>query len=112
MHGKFPIAIHIMTLLCYAEEQLSSECIAGSLNVSPVLVRKALHDLMANGLVLSRRGKRRLSTQPKCGKDIPVRNIHCRKTGTPVGHEQEYTKFVLSGWTSNQLPERYFISGS
>lgn len=58
MNGRFPIAIHIMTLLSYTQEQLSSDYIAGSLNVNPVLVRKALRDLMAKGLVVSKEGKK------------------------------------------------------
>ncbi|SEA27440.1 Rrf2 family protein [Arachidicoccus rhizosphaerae] len=57
MNGRFPIAIHIMTLLCYAKEQLSSDYIAGSLNINPVQVRKALKELIDQGLVLSREGK-------------------------------------------------------
>lgn len=57
MNGRFPIAIHIMTLLSYTKEQLSSDYIAGSLNVNPVLVRKALRDLIAQGLVVSKEGK-------------------------------------------------------
>lgn len=57
MNGRFPIALHIMTLLSYTGEQLSSDYIAGSLNVNPVLVRKALRDLMAKGLVVSKEGK-------------------------------------------------------
>lgn len=57
MNGRFPIAIHIMTLLCHLKEQLSSDFIAGSLNINPVLVRKALKELIAQGLVVSREGK-------------------------------------------------------
>lgn len=57
MNGRFPIAMHIMTLLCYAKEQLSSDYIATSLNINPVLVRKALKELIEQGLVGSREGK-------------------------------------------------------
>jgi len=46
-----------MTLLSYTEQKLSSDYIAGSLNINPALVRKALRDLIAHGLVVSKEGK-------------------------------------------------------
>ncbi|MES2267095.1 MAG: Rrf2 family transcriptional regulator [Bacteroidota bacterium] len=57
MNGRFPIAMHIMTLLCTADEVMSSEYMAGSINVNPVLVRKKLSNLIRHGLIISRQGK-------------------------------------------------------
>ena len=57
MNGRFPIAMHIMTLLCAADEVLSSDYMAGSINVNPVLVRKELSNLIKQQLIVSRQGK-------------------------------------------------------
>ena len=46
-----------MTLLCSAEGLLSSEYMAGSINVNSVLVRKELSNLIKNKLVSSQEGK-------------------------------------------------------
>ncbi|WP_339869311.1 Rrf2 family transcriptional regulator [uncultured Algoriphagus sp.] len=55
---RFATALHILTLLAYKEhEWLSSDWIAGSINVNPVIVRKELGVLMHAGLVKSRKGK-------------------------------------------------------
>ncbi|QJD97621.1 Rrf2 family transcriptional regulator [Mucilaginibacter robiniae] len=57
MNGRFQIAIHIMTLLSLSEgECLSSDYIAGSININPVLVRKELSNLRQHGLVTSKEG--------------------------------------------------------
>lgn len=58
MNGRFPIALHIMTLLCEADGVTSSDYLAGSINVNPVLVRKELSNLIKQGLVISQEGKK------------------------------------------------------
>jgi Rrf2 family protein len=58
MNGQFQIAIHILTLLDHAPgELLSSEYIAGSININPVLVRKEIRNLRNYGLINSKEGK-------------------------------------------------------
>jgi Rrf2 family protein len=58
MNGQFQIAIHILTLLDQAKgELLSSEYIAGSININPVLVRKEIRNLRNYGLITSKEGK-------------------------------------------------------
>ncbi|WP_345951453.1 Rrf2 family transcriptional regulator [Mucilaginibacter sp. PAMB04274] len=58
MNGRFQIAVHILTLLHSAgDAMLSSEYIAGSVNVNPVLIRKELSTLRNAGLVASKEGK-------------------------------------------------------
>lgn len=58
MNGRFQIAAHILTLLNAAgTEVLSSEYIAGSVNINPVLIRKELSNLIKLGLVASKEGK-------------------------------------------------------
>jgi Rrf2 family protein len=56
--GKFAISVHILTLLSkFPDEYLSSDFIAGSLNINAVLVRKEIANLKKNHLVKSREGK-------------------------------------------------------
>lgn len=58
MNGQFQIAMHILTLLDHADgELLSSEYIAGSININPVLVRKEIRNLRKYGLIASKEGK-------------------------------------------------------
>jgi Rrf2 family protein len=58
MNGQFQIAIHILTLLDQAgDELLSSEYIAGSININPALVRKEIRNLRNYGLINSKEGK-------------------------------------------------------
>lgn len=67
--GKFAISLHILTLLSKrSDEFLSSEQIAESLNMNPVLVRKQISILKQYGVVESREGKNggsRLSKAPE-----------------------------------------------
>ncbi len=57
MNGRFQIAVHILTLLHSAGgESLSSDFMAGSININPVLVRKELSSLRKAGLVQSKEG--------------------------------------------------------
>lgn len=56
--GKFAISVHILTLLAKSpEEFLTSEYIAGSINLNPVLVRKEIANLKKHHFVESREGK-------------------------------------------------------
>jgi len=56
--GKFAITIHILTLLHkFPNDYLSSEFIAGSINLNPVLVRKEIANLKAHHVVESKEGK-------------------------------------------------------
>jgi len=55
---RFATAIHILTLLAKdSQEWLTSDWIAGSVNVNPVIVRKELINLKKSGLIESRQGK-------------------------------------------------------
>ncbi len=55
---RFATAIHILTLLASEPEKwLSSEFIAGSINLNPVVVRKELAVLNEVGIVVSKKGK-------------------------------------------------------
>ena len=55
---RFSISLHILTLLAKSgNELLSSDYMAGSININPVLVRKELISLRNQGLVSSKEGK-------------------------------------------------------
>jgi len=55
---RFATSIHILTLLAQdPQEWLTSDWIAGSVNVNPVIVRKELINLKSAGLIESRQGK-------------------------------------------------------
>lgn len=57
-NGRFAISVHILTLLTkFPEEWISSEFLAGSININPVLVRKELSNLRTKGFILSKEGK-------------------------------------------------------
>ncbi len=58
MNGRFQIAVHILTLLSKANcELLSSDYIAGSININPALARKEISNLRNYGLITSKEGK-------------------------------------------------------
>lgn len=74
---RFATAIHILTLLAYMEEEvLSSEYIAGSINVNPVLVRKELINLRNHGMVQSKEGKGGGAMLAKPAKKILLADIY------------------------------------
>jgi len=56
INGRFAISIHILSLL-KEEEGVSSEYIASSININPVLVRKELSRLSKANLIITKEGK-------------------------------------------------------
>lgn len=57
-NGRFATSIHILTLLEQAgDELLSSEYLASSININPVLVRKEVSNMRNHGLVATKEGK-------------------------------------------------------
>jgi Rrf2 family protein len=77
MSGKFAISVHILSLLATAgEEWLSSEYLAGSININPVLVRKELLNLREKGLVISKEGKSGGSQLAKSAANILMADIY------------------------------------
>lgn len=76
MTGRFAISMHILTLLAKANgEWLTSEFIASSININPVLVRKEIVNLRNKGLVMSREGKNGGSMLAKSADQIRVSDI-------------------------------------
>lgn len=82
---RFATAIHIMTLLAESpQEWLTSEWMAGSININPVMVRKELSVLKEAGLIISRQGKVGGSQLVKNANDIKISEIYSAVKNTEV----------------------------
>jgi Rrf2 family protein len=76
-NGRFPISLHILTLMASAEgELLSSDLIAGSININPVLVRKEISNLRNYGLIESKEGKNGGATLAKPADKIRLSEVY------------------------------------
>jgi|SRR6218665_499713 len=74
--GKFAITLHILTLLSKSPEAfLSSDYIAGSMNMNPVLVRKEIANLKKNNIVESKEGKNGGTRLLKPASEITLEDI-------------------------------------
>lgn len=74
---RFSISIHILTLLAYNKEQwLSSEYMAGSINVNPAMIRKELGNLQEYGLVESKTGRYGGSALAKPAEKILLSDVY------------------------------------
>lgn len=82
---RFATAIHIMTLLAESpQDWLTSEWIAGSININPVVVRKELGVLREAGLIISRQGKEGGSQLAKNADSIRISEIYLAVNNTEV----------------------------
>ncbi len=76
-NSRFSISLHILTLLAKSGgELLSSDYMAGSININPVLVRKELIGLRNLGLVTSKEGKNGGYGLNKSLSDIRLSDIY------------------------------------
>ncbi|GAB4041319.1 Rrf2 family transcriptional regulator [Spirosoma gilvum] len=76
MNGRFAISMHILTLLAKANgEWITSDFLAGSININPVLVRKEIINLRKKGLVISREGKNGGTILAKPASQIRVSDV-------------------------------------
>ena len=89
-NGRFAIALHILTLLDKAKgELLSSEYLAGSININPAMVRKELVSLRNHGFVESKEGKNGGSSLAKAAKEITLSEIYKSvKQLSLLGHQK------------------------
>lgn len=82
---RFATAIHIMTLLAESpQDWLTSEWMAGSININPVIVRKELSVLRGAGLIISRQGKEGGSQLAKNADLISISDIYLAVKNTDV----------------------------
>jgi Rrf2 family protein len=74
---RFPVSVHIMTLLAYRPETLlSSTDVAKSLKTNPAFVRKLVGRLVDGGLIQSARGKGGGLTLARSAKHISLKDIY------------------------------------
>lgn len=74
---RFATAIHIMTLLAKnSPEWMTSDWIAGSININAVMVRNELLILKKNGLVESKQGKDGGVRLAKNAEEITIAEIY------------------------------------
>ncbi|MDN3588155.1 Rrf2 family transcriptional regulator [Pedobacter aquatilis] len=77
MNSRFPISLHILTLLEDAKgEVVSSDYLAGSININPVLVRKEIVNLRKHGFVESKEGKGGGSYLAKSAAEINLGEVY------------------------------------
>lgn len=90
MSGQFAISMHILTLLAKANgERLTSDFIAGSININPVLVRKEISNLRKKGMVLSQEGKHGGSVLAKPASQIRLSDVFlATRQGSLLGKAQ------------------------
>lgn len=99
---RFATLIHILTLLARNRGQwLSSDWIAASIHINPVIVRKELGVLQEQGWVISRKGKEGGSALSIAAGEISLADIyrvvknsnvlgrknHCDDSRCPVGKD-------------------------
>ena len=89
-NSRFSISLHILTLLDQGKnELLSSEYLAGSININPVLVRKEIANLKKHGLVESKEGKAGGFTLGKPSRQISLAEIYKAVQKAPLlGHQK------------------------
>ncbi|RRB01068.1 Rrf2 family transcriptional regulator [Larkinella rosea] len=76
-NSRFSIAIHILTLLAKAgPEWVSSDYLAGSVNINPVLIRKEVSNLRKKGLIISKEGKNGGSSLAKPAEKILLSEVY------------------------------------
>lgn len=84
-NNRFSVSLHILTLLATAgDELLSSEYIAGSININPVLVRKELSNLRKHGMIETREGKAGGSILAKPAKQILLSDVYAAVRQVPL----------------------------
>lgn len=82
---RFATAVHIMTLLAKSpREWLTSEWMAGSININPAVVRKELSVLREAGLIVSRQGKEGGTRLSVNADEITISEIYSAVKNTDV----------------------------
>jgi len=81
---QFATATHILTLLTVTEGFVPSAYLAGSININPVMVRKALSTLRAHGLVETKEGKGGGAILAKPANKILLSDVYHAVNSTPL----------------------------
>jgi len=76
-NGRFATSMHILTLLhLHKDELLSSDYIAGSININAAIVRKEISNLKEHGLIESKEGKGGGSMLSRPAKKIWITDVY------------------------------------
>ena len=76
-NSRFSISVHILTLLASAKgEVVTSDYLAGSININPVLVRKELINLRKHNMVGSKEGKNGGAYLSKAAEEIRLSDVY------------------------------------
>jgi DNA-binding IscR family transcriptional regulator len=82
---RFATSLHILTLLNLSEEEmLSSEYIAGSININPAIVRKEISNLRDHQFVGTREGKGGGAYLQKSPKEIHLSAVYKAIVQVPI----------------------------
>ena len=102
-NSRYPISLHILTLLDDAKGTLvSSDYLAGSININPVLVRKEIINLRKHGFVNSKEGKGGGSFLAKNASDINLGELYkAVKNATILGQSKNEPNPKMSNWETN-----------
>lgn len=92
-NARFSTAVHILTLLASKPgEWMSSEWMAGSININAVMVRKELSVLQQAGLIVSRKGKEGGSMLNKPAREINMAEVYnAVKQSEVLGKKHHHT---------------------
>lgn len=84
-NAKFATALHILALLDYSKnERMSSEYIAGSINLNPAIVRKEISNLKKLGLIASKEGNGGGCSLARSSSTILLSEIYQATRQTPL----------------------------
>lgn len=84
-NAKFATALHILALLDFNKgERLSSEHIAGSINLNPALVRKEISNLKKLGFISSKEGNGGGISLAKPSSEILLSEIYAAVRSAPL----------------------------
>lgn len=76
-NSQFSIAVHILTMLAGAEgENVKSECLAGSVNTNPVVIRRLMCQLAGANIVVSQTGATGGTRLAKKPADIQLDEVY------------------------------------
>ncbi len=109
---RFATVLHMLAMLADNEgEWLSSDWIASSININPVMVRKELGVLQERGWVVSRKGKLGGSMLQKPASGISLADIYALVKNTEVlGRKNHHTntQCPIGKDINKQLDELFF----
>ncbi len=76
-NSQFAMAVHVLSMLAGSrEENVKSECLAGSVNTNAVVIRRLLSQLAQADLVISQTGSGGGTRLARCPNEIKMSDIY------------------------------------